>query len=272
METVRGVLAGSQLPRLETQMLLQHVLRVPRSWLIAHDTDPLDPQAVARFQGLAGRRLRGEPMAYLVGQREFMGHEFKVGPGVLIPRPETELLVETALRHLDKPGLDAPRVLDLGTGSGAVAISIALACPRAQVVATDVSVQALAVAADNARNLGAEVEFLCGNWYEPIAGQPRFDVIVSNPPYIAASDPHLGQGDLRFEPRGALTDGGDGLGALEIITRGATSRLRPGGVLWMEHGWDQAPAVRSLLQSTGFRQVGSSSDLAGIERITGGSL
>lgn len=271
-DTVRDLLASCRLPRLETQMLLQYVLQVPRSWLIAHDTDPLEPQAVARFRAFADSRLAGQPMAYLLGEREFMGHVFNVAPGVLIPRPETELLVETAVQHLNQSGLAAPRVLDLGTGSGAVAVSIALACPQAQVFATDISPVALAVAAGNVSKLGARVEFSCGNWYDAVLGLPAFDVIVSNPPYISAIDAHLGQGDLRFEPMGALTDGADGLSALTAIVQGAPARLVPGGVLWMEHGWDQASAVRKILQDTGFSRVSSLHDLAGIERITGGFL
>ncbi|CAM5540041.1 peptide chain release factor N(5)-glutamine methyltransferase [Eoetvoesiella caeni] len=271
-DTVRRLLASCRLPRLETQMLLQHVLQVPRSWLIAHDTDVLEPGTVQRFQALADSRLAGQPMAYLLGEREFMGHAFSVAPGVLIPRPETELLVETAVQHINQSGLAAPRVLDLGTGSGAVAISIALACPQAQVFATDISPQALAVAGGNAGKLGARVEFSCGNWYDAIVGQPAFDIIVSNPPYISADDAHLGQGDLRFEPIGALTDGANGLHALETIVAGAPARLASGGVLWMEHGWDQASAVRKMLQDTGFCRVSSLQDLAGIERITGGFL
>lgn len=271
-QTVRDLLASCPLPRLETQMLLQDVLQVQRSWLIAHDTDPLEPEAVARFQALAYARLAGRPMAYILGEREFMGHAFNVAPGVLIPRPETELLVETAALHLSRSGVAAPRVLDLGTGSGAVAVSIALACPQARILATDISPEALAVAAGNASKLGARVEFSCGNWYDAVLDQPPFDVIVSNPPYISADDVHLSQGDLRFEPKGALTDGADGLSALAVIVQGAPARLAPGGVLWMEHGWDQASAVRKMLQDTGFSRVSSLHDLAGIERITGGFL
>lgn len=270
--TVRSLLGSCRLPRLEGRMLLRHVLRVPQVWLMAHDTDMVDAASAARFQDLVQQRLAGRPMAYLIGEREFMGHVFRVAPDVLIPRPETELLVETAIRHLALLDSPQPCVLDLGTGSGAVAISIALACPRARVVATDISDRALAVAAENAAALGAKVQFFCGSWYEPVPPQSLFDVIVANPPYVAAHDPHLVQGDLRFEPMLALTDGADGLTALTDIARGAPARLRAGGVLWMEHGWDQAPAVRSLLQGTGFQRVRSLNDLAGIERITGGSL
>lgn len=251
-------------------MLLRHVLRVPLVWLIAHDTDPLASQAVADYRRLLARRLTGEPMAYLMGYREFMSHRFIVTPDVLIPRPETELLVETAVQYLRS--LNAPRVLDLGTGSGAVAISIALACPGARVAATEINSRTLDVARQNAGDLSARVEFFLGSWYDSVLGQARFDVIVSNPPYIAANDPHLQQGDLRFEPKCALTDGADGLGALRAIVEGAPAWLNPGGVLWVEHGWDQAQGVRGLLRQAGFGQVASLPDLAGIERISGGYL
>lgn len=270
--TVRGLLGDSPLPRLETQMLLQHVLGVSRAWLIAHDTDPLADAPVRQYQALLGRRLGGEPMAYLVGHREFMGHAFTVEPGVLIPRPETELLVETGLAVLARGAAKRPRVLDLGTGSGAIAVSVALARPDAVVVATDISAQALEVASRNAHTLGAQVEFLQGSWFEALAGRPPFDLIVSNPPYIRDDDPHLGQGDLRFEPAGALTDGADGLAALACIAAQAPQWLLPGAGLWMEHGYDQAQAVRGLLSQAGFSHVQSLQDLAGIERISGGNL
>jgi release factor glutamine methyltransferase len=193
-------------------MLWQHVLQVPRAWLIAHDTDIPAAQQLQAYRALEARRLDGEPMAYILGAREFMGHEFSVTPDVLIPRPETELLVEVALDYLDglaaRPGTPR-RVLDLGTGSGAIAVSIALARPDVQVVATDNSERALAVARRNAEALGARVEFFGGSWYDALVDGDggRFDLIVSNPPYIAAGDTHLAQGDVRFEPMQALTDG-----------------------------------------------------------------
>lgn len=274
-------------------MLLQHVLQVPRAWLITHDAEPVAAQHAARFGALLARREAGEPMAYLVGQREFMGHAFATSPQALIPRPETELLVETAIQALD--GLSPSMVLDLGTGSGAIAVSVALACPQAAVIATDCSRDALGLARRNAQNLGAAVAFYAGDWYDalavhqtsscisgnkPVLACPKsnmsaasphsFDLIISNPPYIAVGDPHLNQGDLRFEPSGALTDGGDGLGALRIIIGGAQTWLKPQGMLWVEHGWDQASAVRDLLRDHGFGQIRSHSDLAGIERVSGG--
>ncbi|TEA79212.1 peptide chain release factor N(5)-glutamine methyltransferase [Allopusillimonas ginsengisoli] len=295
-DSLRSLMRVSSLPRLEAQMLWQHVLQVPRVWLIAHDTDTLPPEQIARFRKLEQRRLHGEPMAYILGSREFMSREFRITPDVLIPRPETELLVELALRFLrmreqqtrdrvaqgETPVL---RVLDLGTGSGAIAVSLALECPAAQVTATDISPRALAIAVENARILGARVEFFCGTWYDallrpdntdngagpkPISLANKYDLIVSNPPYIAAADTHLQQGDVRFEPAQALTDGADGLSDLQAIAQGAMQWLKPGGGLYMEHGWDQSAAVRDILLRSGFGQVNSSADLAGIERVTGG--
>jgi release factor glutamine methyltransferase len=265
---IKSLLLDARLPRLEVRMLLEHVLDKPRAWLLAHDTDALSPQTAAAYEALAQRRLAGEPMAYLIGRREFMGHLFRVTPDVLIPRPDTEVLVETALQCID--GITGPMVLDLGTGSGAIAVSIALARRDARVMASDVSAAALAVAAANAWDLAAAVRFVEGSWYEAVPPGEGFDLIVSNPPYVASDDPHLDQGDLRFEPRGALTDGADGLDDLARIVRGANAHLKPGGALWMEHGWDQAAQVRDMLRQGGFEDVQSRQDLAGIERISGG--
>ena len=267
MQTIKAVMAQSALPRLEQQMLWEHVLGVSRAWLIAHDTDTLPPAAVAKYFALAQRRLNGEPMAYILGQREFMGHMFKVTPAVLIPRPETEFLVEQALALL--PSTSAPRIVDLGTGSGAVAIAIALARPDAVVVATDYSHDALAVARENAHNLCADIEFFQGSWYDALKGQAPFDMIVSNPPYIAEKDPHLYQGDVRFEPITALTAPQNGLADLRQIIQGAKAYLTPTGSIWLEHGWDQAAIVRNMLAEADFNQPTSISDLAGIPRITG---
>lgn len=266
--SIREALQASPLPRLEAQLLWQHVLGKSRAWLIAHDTDPLAQESVVRFLALQQRRQAGEPMAYLLQQREFMGHEFFVSPAVLIPRPETEHLVEHALAMAKADG--AKRLLDLGTGSGAIAISIALAAPELEVFATDFSKEALEVAQDNARRLSARLQFLHGSWYDALEGQACFDLIVSNPPYIHSEDSHLKQGDLRFEPSMALTDGADGLQALRSIVAGAGQWLSKGGSLWMEHGWDQAADVRALLKDAGFSEIKSLTDLAGIERISGG--
>lgn len=268
--TLRSLLHESALPPLEARMLWQHVLGVSRAWLIAHDDQVIDPEKVQAYRTLEARRLAGEPMAYILGVREFMGHEFQVTPDVLIPRPETELLVEMAVELLS--GCADADVLDLGTGSGAIAVSIALACPQARVVATDVSAGALEVARYNARALGAVVEFHQGSWYEALPGGKVFDLIVSNPPYIPMDDPHLVQGDLRFEPPAALTDGHDGLDAYREIVAGAPARLKSGASLYVEHGWNQAQAVCTLLRQAGFRSVHSLPDLAGILRISGGHL
>ncbi|QGZ62980.1 peptide chain release factor N(5)-glutamine methyltransferase [Paraburkholderia acidisoli] len=256
-----------------------HVLGWRRTQLITRGDEPLDAAQVARYRALETRRAAGEPVAQLVGAREFFGLDFDVTPDVLIPRPETELLVETALAALE--GVAQPRVLDLGTGSGAIAVAIASARPDARVCAVDRSAAALAVAARNAQKLldaqrpGGALAFAEGSWYDALGSAqaaPRFHAIVSNPPYIANGDPHLDQGDLRFEPRGALTDEADGLDALRAIVAGAPAYLVPGGVLWMEHGYDQAAAVRALLTNAGFADVRSERDLAGIERISGGRL
>jgi release factor glutamine methyltransferase len=283
MQTAQSLTSMSGLPRLEARMLLELVLSKGREWLLAHDTDPIAPEAVAHFLTLAARRRQGTPMAHLVGHREFMGHRLSVSADVLIPRPETELLVAMALQSLEdctKRSLPNPitgngagcSLLDLGTGSGAVAISVALACPTARVVATDLSENSLAIAQKNAHQLSASVQFWQGNWYEALPPEGRFDVIVSNPPYIALNDPHLSQGDLRFEPVGALTDGADGLTALRHIIAGAPQRLTAGGWLLLEHGYEQGEDVAQLLFDAGFKAVDTKQDLAGLPRITGGSL
>lgn len=268
MQTLRGLLREGRLPVLEARMLWQHVLGVTRTWLIAHDDQPIPEERVAAYRELEARRLAGEPMAYLVGEREFMGHTFRVTPAVLIPRPETELLVETAVKLL--AGRPGAKVLDLGTGSGAIAISIALACPQAEVEATDLSADALQLARDNAQALGASVAFHQGSWYQALPSGKVFDLIVSNPPYIPVGDPHLEEGDLRFEPPMALSDGGDGLGAYREIVAGAARHLQAGASLYVEHGWDQADAVCELLRQAGAHAVHSLPDLAGILRISGG--
>ncbi len=258
----------SRLPALEARMLWQQVLQVPRSWLLAHDDEPIAADRIDAYRQLELRRLEGEPMAYILGTREFMGHDFHVSPAVLIPRPETELLVETAVKFLsDRAGA---KVLDLGTGSGAIAVSLALACPHARVVATDLSADALRIAMRNTKELEATVEFHQGGWYQALPPGKVFDLIVSNPPYIPLGDPHLAEGDLRFEPTMALSDGADGLDAYRAIVAGAAAHLRPGGGLYVEHGWDQAGPVCELLQQAGARAVHSLPDLAGILRVSGG--
>ena len=268
-----ALLRASPLSALDARVLLAHVLGWRRTELITRGDEPLDAAGVARFRALEARRVKGEPIAQLVGSREFFGLDFEVTPDVLIPRPETELLVETALDALD--GIAQPRVLDLGTGSGAIAVAIASARPDARVWAVDRSADALAVAARNAARLldparpGGAPTFVAGSWYDGLDPSLRFDAIVSNPPYIARGDPHLATGDLRFEPRGALTDEADGLTALAAIVADAPRWLAPGGVLWMEHGYDQAQAVRALLAARGLADARSARDLAGIERVSG---
>jgi release factor glutamine methyltransferase len=272
--TPAALLRASPLPPLEARILLTHVLGWRHTQLITRSDETLDGPIVERYRALEARRVAGEPVAQLVGAREFFGLDFEVTPDVLIPRPETELLVETALAALEN--ISRPRVLDLGTGTGAIAVAIASMRPDTQVWALDRSAEALAVAARNAARLldakrpGGAMVLQQSDWYDSLDTALRFNVIVSNPPYIASGDPHLSEGDLRFEPRGALTDEADGLSAIRQIVAGAPTRLPANGVLWIEHGYDQAEAVRGLLSAQGFVQVHSKQDLAGIERISGG--
>lgn len=254
--------------RLEARVLAAHAWQTSPAWLIAHDTDPATPAQQLAIASLIAQRTAGEPVAYILGEREFFGLRFAVTPAVLIPRPDTELLVEAALRHV--PEQAACRILDLGTGSGAIAITLAYQRPMANVVAVDASIEALAVAQTNARRLGTgNVSFVAGNWYSELAVK-KFDMIVANPPYIAAVDPHLDAGDLRFEPRQALASGNDGLDDLRIIIAGAPMHLVKDGWLLLEHGYDQADAVMALLQQNGFTQTATQCDLAGLNRVSGG--
>lgn len=253
----------------EAQILLGFVLGVSRAWLIAHLEAKVEAASAATFAAQLARRARGEPIAYLVGQREFYGRAFRVTPDVLIPRPETELLIDAALSRL--PAEAVCDVLDLGTGSGCIAVTLALERGRARVCACDLSVSALAVAGANARQLGAGVEFLKSDWFQCLPNR-RFDLIVSNPPYVASGDPHLGQGDLRFEPQFALSAGADGLADIRRIVGEALDHLHNGGWLILEHGHDQAPACRQLMINAGFTDVFDMRDLAGLPRICGGQL
>jgi release factor glutamine methyltransferase len=255
------------LERLDAQLLLLHALGRPqhdRAWLLAHDSDVLAPEAEQRYLDLTRRRAAGAPLAYLTGVREFYGLELQIDARVLDPRPDTETLVDWALERLQD--LAAPLVMDLGTGSGAIALAIKAQRPDARVSALDASTDALAVAQANARRLGLEVTFDSGNWLDGVS--ERHDLIVSNPPYIAEGDRHLEQ--LGHEPQLALTSGPDGLNAIRAIVSQARTRLCGGGWLLLEHGWDQAPAVRALLAQAGFEDVQSRQDLAGIERCSGG--
>jgi release factor glutamine methyltransferase len=269
MTTVAAALAAARakLPASEARLLLGHALDQSAAWLIAHNDAVLEEDALLAFASLAARRAGGEPVAYLVGYREFFGRKFVVSPAVLIPRPETELLVEIALAN--SAAGEAQRILDLGTGSGCIAITLALECRQAQVSAVDVSEVALAVARSNADRLGAHVRFFASDWFAALSGE-RFDLIVANPPYIVASDPHLGEGDLRCEPLSALSGGADGLEAIRHIIATAPTYLAPGGQLWLEHGYDQAAAVSNLLAAAGFGDIRQHRDLAGIVRIAGG--
>ena len=259
--------------RLEARVLAAFAWTVSPAWLIAHDTDPLSDAQTTQFQALLNRRLAGEPVAYLTGTREFYGRPFRVSPGVLIPRPDTELLVERALACI--PSDQVVDVLDLGTGSGCIAITLALERPLARITAVDRSAAALAIAQRNADGLNARVEFLTSDWFAAfmpprgLAGR-RFDLIVCNPPYIAAADPHLARGDVRFEPLTALAAGHDGLADLRRLTTAASAHLKPGGTLLLEHGYDQADAVVELLRQHGFEQICTLRDLAGLNRVSGG--
>ena len=258
--------ARAQIDAVDADYLLLHVLNQPRSWLFAHASDAVSPTDAARFDALVQRRVCGEPVAYLTGSRGFWTLDLAVTPATLIPRPETELLVEQALARM--PADTAVRVADLGTGSGAVALALAKERPLAQLVATDASCDALDVARGNAqRNALVNVEFRHGDWLTPVLGE-RFDVIVSNPPYIADHDPHLDQGDLRFEPALALSCGVDGLDAIRMIAIAAPAHLRAGGWLLLEHGLDQGPAVRTLLRDAGFYGVKTVRDLEARDRVT----
>lgn len=269
MNTVAAALAGARqaIPVAEARLLLGEVLGRNHAWLEAHRDDVLDAVAAERFAALVARRAAGEPVAYLLGRREFYGRDFAVSPAVLIPRPETELLVEIALAAV--AGIPAPRILDLGTGSGCIAITLALELPAADVTAVDISDAALAMARGNAARLGARLHCLQSEWFAALSGE-RFDLIVSNPPYVAEGDPHLAEGDLRFEPALALACGRDGLDAIRRILASAPDHLEPGGTLHFEHGYDQAPAVAELLMWAGFTDIVQHRDLAGIVRVSGG--
>ena len=315
--TLDDLIRHSQLPRAEARRLLASLTGQPLTWFMAHGDDPANPNTATRFQTLAKRRRAGEPLAYLLGQQEFYGRPFAVSPAVLIPRADTETLVETALEQLtllrqqrrtvDVPGAEALALvsppaqthtcqgqssadaqaplsetssrpvhqplslLELGTGSGIIAITLALEAPDTEVHAVERSPEALAVAQQNANTLGAHrIHWHAGSWWQALACPRRFDLIVSNPPYIAAHDHHLQQGDLRFEPPQALAAGPDGLDDLRILIGGAPAHLTPGGWLLLEHGYDQEAPVQALLRDAGFADVFTRRDLAGQPRVSGG--
>ncbi len=281
-----GLRLDSDTSRIEAQMLLQSVLTVPRSHFMAHPEQVLDAAEHAAYEAVLQRRLQGEPIAHILGEREFFGLSFRVTPATLIPRPETELLVELALSRIPQTLLGFPlhpqsgeverggrptfRILDLGTGSGAIALSIAHSRPDVAVTAVDASAAALEVARENAQRLGVtNVSFLKSDWFSAL-GRQHFDLIVSNPPYVAAGDRHLSQGDARFEPLSALASGADGLDDIRRITSQAGAYLEGGDWLLLEHGYDQATQVHDLLQLNGFSEIVLAKDIAGLDRVSGG--
>jgi len=266
--TIGGLLQESGLPRLEAELLLGSILGRERAWLLAHAEEAIESPGVRAARAVFARRREGEPVSHITGWREFYGVALRVTPEVLIPRPETELLVELALERIspDEPG----RVLELGTGSGAIAIALANERPGLAIVATDVSETALALARRNARDHGAEIDFVLSDWFEAL-GPAQFDLIVSNPPYVPAEDAHLEREDLRFEPRLALVGGDDdGLACIRKIAARARIRLRAGGSLLMEHGYDQGERCVELLRALGYAGVADSHDLAGWPRVCTG--
>ena len=274
-QPLRELISNCALSASEARILLAHILekhcQLPRSTLLSRDDMSLNEQAFLEWERLVSRRVLGEPIAYILGKKGFHNIELLVAPGVLIPRPETELLVDIALDEIAK--LNGPtQVLDLGTGSGAIALAISSAAPLAYIVATDQSSEALAIAKQNAQllDLSQQVEFAQGSWYESLDPHRQFDVIVSNPPYIANLDPHLTQGDLRFEPTSALTDYATGLSCLEVIVSGAAQHLKPGGLIAVEHGFDQSEAVVQFMQLAHLIDIQLYLDLAGHCRVVAG--
>ena len=266
MRTADSLLLSADLPRVEARALLASALRVTRERLIAFPETEVPPPALAAYEALVARRRDGEPLAYLLGEREFYGRRFAVTPDVLVPRPDTEALVEVALECLSQ--VTAPRVLELGTGCGCIAVTLQLERPDARVVATDVSAAALAVARANALDLAARVTFRQGDWYAAVEPAEQFDLILSNPPYVAADDPHLDA--LKHEPAMALSDGHDGLQCLSTLITGARAHLRAGAWLALEHGYDQSLAVERLLRDAGFKAVSMRRDAGGQPRVSFG--
>ncbi len=272
--TVASLLKSSELPYIEAQMLLESVTGWSRTTLISYPERNVEASLALRVQSLFARRRVGEPVAYLTGLREFYGLMFRVSPAVLIPRPETELLVDLTLARLKKN--PAASVLDLGTGSGAIAVTLAKLCATAHITGVEQSNAALTIAGENAANilgdaLSDRLQLILGDWYQPL-GPALFDIIVSNPPYVAKADAHVTQGDLRHEPIQALTSGSDGLDAIRKIIHGAPAHLHRGGWLLIEHGYDQMDACAALLKQAGFGLIFCEKDLAGIPRVSGGQF
>lgn len=265
----RQLQAVSESARLDAELLLARALDRPRSHLVAWPERHPDPEQEAAFEALLARRRHGEPMAYILGEREFWSLDLLVSPATLVPRPDTEILVETALEKI--PGSGPCQVLDLGTGTGAIALALKKERPLADVAASDASAESLKIAQRNADRLGMVIEFRQGDWWQPFGGR-KFNVVVSNPPYIAADDPHLQTGDVRFEPRGALVSGDDGLDDLRKIIGGARDMLAPGGWVLVEHGYRQADAVAGLFASAGFTAISCREDFSGNPRVTLGQL
>lgn len=268
LQLAMAQLSASDSPKLDAELLLSAALEKPRSHIIAWPEKQLDEPARDRFMELLQRRVDGEPIAHILGRREFWSLPLRVTADTLIPRPDTETLVETALEYL--PADSRARVLDLGSGSGAIALAIRHERPDCRVIATDASETALAIARQNAKDLGLDVEFRCGSWWEAIGTDECFELIVSNPPYIPATDPHLERGDVRFEPRSALASGADGLDDIRMIVHGAGAHLVAGGWLLLEHGYDQAEAVAGILAATGFESIRQVRDNGGNDRVSGG--
>jgi release factor glutamine methyltransferase len=273
MSTIGNIIAQRAIPKRETEMIIEHVTHLTRAYIMAHAEHALTAAQASRAEGMVARRAAGEPMAYILGTREFYGLSFVVTPDVLIPRPETEMLVDQALARLSAAyGSRCARILDLGTGSGAIAISIAAKAPNTDVTATDISPAALVIAQKNAQQNNAKIRFIKSDWFAAVAGE-TFDLIVANPPYVAHGDAHLRDGDLRFEPIGALTDGVPnerGLACIKRIVADAPTHLSAAGWLLFEHGYDQAADCAALLAAQGFSNLIAITDLAGIPRVAGG--
>jgi release factor glutamine methyltransferase len=267
--TITEALRIAGLDPADARAMLRAILRADDAHLLAHPGQQLTEAQRAGYLAWAERRRSGEPVAYLTGSREFYSLAFRVTPAVLIPRPETELLVEAALGYI--PENDSCRVLDLATGSGCVAVAIAKLRPRVLMTAADISPAALAIARENAARHGVNIEFVESNWFAALFGR-RFDLIVANPPYVAEDDPHLDSGDLRFEPRDALAAGPTGLDEIEAIVEQAAHHLEVGGRLLFEHGYDQGPCSRALLAAAGYQDIATRRDLAGLDRVSGGGF